>query len=81
MSGVLSGGFDWQFVVVTLAAAWGGWVLLRPLWQVRGSKKAATGACGRCSSPDCTKPSAPGPGATGLVRIGSGAPREPGAGA
>lgn len=62
-------GFDWQFVIVTLAAAWGGWVLLRPLWRDRGSKKA-TGACGHCSSADCTKPSASGPGPTGLVRIG-----------
>jgi len=46
-------GFDWQFVVVSLAAAWGGWVLLRPLLRFRGAKKN-TGACGRCSSPDCT---------------------------
>jgi hypothetical protein len=68
-------GFDWQFVAVTLAAVWGGWVLLRPLWQGRGSKKP-TGACGRCSSPDCAKPAEPTPGATGLVRIGSGAPRK-----
>ncbi len=73
-------GFDWQFVVVTLAAAWGGWILLRPLWQLRGSRKA-TGACGHCSSPDCTKQPDPGPGATGLVRIGAGAPHKPEAGA
>lgn len=71
-------GIDWQFVVVTLAALFGGWVLLRPLWQPRGSKKP-TGACGRCSSPDCTKP--PASGETGLVRLGSGAPRKPEAGA
>ena len=78
MSGVLSGaGFDWQFVVVTLAAVFGGWVLLRPLWQLRGSKKP-TGACGRCSSPGCTKPPDSGPEATSLVRLGSGIPRKPG---
>ena len=66
-------GFDWQFVVVTLAALCGGLVLLRPLWQFRGSKGApkATGACGRCSSPDCTRQAEPGAGA-GLVRIGRG---------
>jgi hypothetical protein len=70
MSGLLSNGsLDWQFVAVTLAAAWGGWVLLRPLWPTRSAKKN-TGACGRCSSPDCTKPPDPGSGATGLVRIG-----------
>ena len=74
MSGVLSGaGLDWQFVIVTLAAAWGGWVLLRPLWPARGAKK--TGACGRCSSPDCTKEASPE--TAGLVRIGSGTPRKP----
>jgi len=63
-------GFDWQFVVVTLAALCGGLVLLRPLWQLRGAKKP-TGACGRCSSPDCTRQAEPGAGA-GLVRIGRG---------
>jgi hypothetical protein len=69
-------GIDWQFVVVTLAAVFGGWVLLRPLWQLRGTKKP-TGACGRCSSPGCTQPPAPGPDTPpGLVRIGSGAPRK-----
>lgn len=62
-------GFDGQFVAVTLAALCGGLVLLRPLWQLRGSKKPR-GACGRCSSPDCTKPPDPGSGRTGLVRIG-----------
>jgi len=73
VSGVLSGGLDWQFVVVTLAAAWGGWVLLRPLWQARGAKKAG-GSCGRCSSPGCTQGEASR--ASGLVRIGS--DRKPG---
>ncbi len=65
----MSGGFDWQFVAVTLAALWGGWLLLRPLWRDRGAKKA-TGACGRCSSSDCTVPPEPGP--AKLVRIGRG---------
>jgi hypothetical protein len=63
-------GFDWQFVVVTLAALCGGLVLLRPLWQLRGSKKP-TGACGHCSSPGCTTRTDPAPGPQGLVRIGS----------
>lgn len=71
------GGLDWQFVIVTLAAAWGGWVLLRPLLPVRGAKKAV-GACGRCSSPSCTKEATSG--ASKLVAIGSGAPRRPGTG-
>ena len=66
-----AGGFDWQFVAVTLAALWGGWVLLRPLWRDRGSKKP-TGACGRCSSADCTKQPDAGGSAAGLVRIGRG---------
>jgi hypothetical protein len=78
-----AGGLDWQFVIVTLAAGWGGWVLLRPLlpvWGAKGAKKAA-GACGRCSSPDCTKEASP-QASGGLVSIGSGAPRKPpGAGA
>jgi hypothetical protein len=50
----MSTGFDWQFVIVTLAAGWGGWLLLRPLWAGRGAKKA-TGACGHCSSQACTQ--------------------------
>ena len=75
MSGVLSSaGLDWQFVIVTLAAAWGGWVLLRPLLPARDAKKPA-GACGRCSSPECTKEADAG--ASGLVTLGSGAPRKP----
>ncbi len=44
---------DAQFVVVTLAAAWGGWILLRPLLRWRSAKKNV-GGCGRCASPDCT---------------------------
>jgi hypothetical protein len=78
-------GLDWQFVIVTLAALWGGWILLRPLWASRNAKKP-TGACGRCSSAAC-KPGAlsepsrtsaafSGPG-SGLVAIGSGSPRKP----
>lgn len=72
-------GFDWQFVIVTLAALCGGLVLLRPLWQLRGSKNSPkpTDACGRCSSPGCTVRADRGP-ETGLVRLGSG---KPGAGA
>lgn len=73
MSG--TAGLDWQFVVVTLAALGGGWILLRPLWPSRGDKKAV-GACGHCSSAACKKE--PGPEASsGLVQLGSGAPRKP----
>ena len=68
-------GFDWQFVIVTLAAAWGGWVLLRPLWRSRGGKRAA-GACGHCSFAACGKKPVPDT-SSGLVRLGSGAPRKP----
>ena len=69
-------GLDWQFIVVTLAAAWGGWVLLRPLWPARDAKKPV-GACGRCSSSECGKEAAAPLAAAGLVRIGSGTPRKP----
>lgn len=68
-------GFDWQFVIVTLAAAWGVWVLLRPLRRSRGGKKAV-GACGHCSSAACGKKPVP-DASSGLVRLGSGAPRKP----
>lgn len=77
----MSAGFDGQFVIVTLAAAWGAWILLRPLWASRKSGKP-TGACGNCSSAAC-KPveraeaaafSSSGSG-SGLVAIGSGSPR------
>ena len=78
----MSAGFDGQFVIVTLAAAWGAWILLRPLWASRKSGKP-TGACGNCSSAAC-KPveraeasaafSGSGSG-SGLVAIGSGSPR------
>jgi FAD:protein FMN transferase len=45
---------DGQFVVVTLAALWGGWILLRPLLRRRGARKNV-GACGHCASPGCTQ--------------------------
>lgn len=80
----MSIGFDWQFVIVTLAAAWGAWILLRPLWASRKGRNP-TGACGNCSSAAC-KPverpqasaafSSSGSGSdSGLVAIGSGSPR------
>lgn len=74
MSG--AAGFDWQLVVVTLAALWGGWILLRPLWAFRGARKKAVGACGRCSSAACTKKPVPAA-SSGLVGIGPGLPRQP----
>lgn len=78
MSGVLSaGGLDWQFVIVTLAALWGGWILLRPLWASRKGGKPA-GACGNCSSVACKTGAMPADSpASGLVAIGSGTPRKP----
>ncbi len=65
--------FDPQFLIVTLAALWGGWILLRPLLAWR-SRKKPTGACGRCSSSTCVTPPAQNPGAR-LVTLGSGRPR------
>jgi hypothetical protein len=77
-------GLDWQFVIVTLAALWGGWILLRPLWASRKSGKPV-GACGRCSSASCTgvtperseASTAFSGSGSGLVAIGSGSPRKP----
>ena len=69
----MTGGIDGQFVIVTLAALAGAWVLLRPLLPARlGGPRASapTGACGRCSSADCGKETAPP--SPGLVRIGEG---------
>ncbi|HJX26421.1 MAG TPA: hypothetical protein VJ885_00800 [Thermoanaerobaculia bacterium] len=75
---------DWQFVIVTLAALWGGWILLRPLWASRKSEKPV-GACGRCSSASCKPAEASGASGvsasfsgsgSGLVSIGSGMPRK-----
>ncbi len=59
---------DWQFAIVTLAALWGAWILLRPLLS---SRKASgkSGACGSCSS-SCAKDSAGG--GSGLVSLGGG---------
>ena len=59
-------GWDWQFAAVTLAALWGGWVLLRPLLARKAGPKS--GACGSCSS-SCAKGSV---GESGLVSLGSG---------
>jgi hypothetical protein len=64
---------DPQFVIVTLAALWGAWILLRPLARAGREKKPASGAgaCGRCSSPACSAPPGPGDGPK-LVSLGSG---------
>jgi len=40
---------DWQFLVVTAAALWGAWVLLRPLFAKRKTNETG-GACPRCAS-------------------------------
>ncbi len=68
-------GIDPQFLIVTLAALWGGWILLRPLLAWR-SRKKPTGACGRCSSSACVTPPAQDPGAR-LVTLGAGPPKSP----
>ena len=80
----MSAGFDGQFVIVTLAAAWGAWMLLRPLWASRKGQKPA-GACGNCSSAACKPVERPqasaafsGSGSSSgseLVAIGVGSPR------
>jgi hypothetical protein len=68
----VSAAFDWQFLVVTLAALAGALVLLKPLLAARRAKPQS-GACGRCSSADCGKESAvPAGGPTGLVTLGAG---------
>jgi len=43
------GGFDWQFLVVTLAAVWGAWALARPLLRLRAAKRAEKG-CAKCAA-------------------------------
>jgi hypothetical protein len=61
--------FDWQFAVVTLAALWGAWAVLRPILRWRATKRAA--ACAHCASgnPCATEKPEAGP---KLVRIGEG---------
>lgn len=60
-------GLDWQFAIVTLAALWGAWILLRPLLPSRKPRRK-TGACASCSS-GCEKAPAREP---GLVSLGGG---------
>ena len=60
-------GWDWQFAIVTLAALWGAWILLRPLLPSRKTRPK-TGACASCSS-GCEKDPA---GEPGLVSLGGG---------
>jgi hypothetical protein len=75
---VSGAGFDWQFMIVTLAALGGCWILLRPLWVSLSVGKAAgkiagktMGACSRCPSAACKQEPVP-EASSGLVRIGSG---------
>lgn len=70
-----STGFDWQFLVVTAAALWGLWILLRPfLPRRRKDEEAAAGACPRCTaSGSCASSAAKSGGSgSGLVTLGSG---------
>ena len=69
---------DWQFLVVTAAALWGLWILLRPFLPRRRKEQeeaAGDAACPRCSaSGSCaSKPAKSGGAAdSGLVTLGSG---------
>lgn len=78
MNGVGAGtGFDWQFLVVTAAALWGLWILLRPFLPRRrkDQEEAGGAACPRCSaSGSCASSTAKsgGSGGSGLVTLGSG---------
>jgi len=68
-------GLDGQFVIVTLAALWGAWILLRPLLPARRGKPAS-GACARCSAgtPCASKDGARE--SSGLVTLGGGSRRK-----
>jgi hypothetical protein len=70
--------FDWQFLVVTLAALWGGWALLRPLLRLRAARKEGA-ACAHCAAGNPCEPAEtvdtaarPATASSGLVSIGSG---------
>lgn len=69
MSG--AGGFDWQFLVVSLAALWGAWALLRPLLRWRAARKRALPACARCAAGESCGTAEPAKNG-GLVTIGAG---------
>ena len=73
----MSFGVDWQFVIVTLAALWGAWILLRPLLPTRKAKTASgeTGACARCSAGTPCASNGGARGTSGLVTLGSGSHR------
>lgn len=48
--------FDWQFYVVTAAAVWGAWTLLRQLLPGPASSGPACGACASGASACVKKP-------------------------
>lgn len=72
--------FDWQFLVVTAAALWGVWILLRPFLPRRRKEEeeGAAAACPRCTaSGSCASRASgrtgnAGVGGSGLVTLGSG---------
>jgi len=70
----MSFGVDWQFVIVTLAALWGAWILLRPLLPARRAKPAS-GACARCSAGSRCASMVGAGGTAVLVPLGSGSRR------
>jgi hypothetical protein len=63
--------FDWQFLVVTAAALWGAWVLLRPLLAKR-KDEAGGAACPRCASGNACASKTERDAETKLVTLGSG---------
>ncbi len=49
---------DWQFYVVTAAAVWGAWILLRQLLPSSGPSGPACGACAAGACACARKPTA-----------------------
>lgn len=72
---------DGQFLVVTAAALWGLWVLLRPFLPRRRKEQEEAGggaACPRCSASGSCASAAAKAGGSGLVTLGSRHPGDPG---
>lgn len=70
---------DWQFLIVTLAALWGAWVLLRPFLPSR-KKREAEGSCARCSAGTPCASNGAARETSGLVTLGSGSRKDTGRG-
>ncbi len=61
---------DWQFYVVTAAAAWGAWALLRQLLPRSGDSGPACGACATGAAACVKKPPAAAGASSPLVVLG-----------